>query len=147
MSKSTEPKVSFDPSSLPEDRPRPSAKDEAQDQRIRTCAIEAARLMHDEHCEEVLLFDVRGASQITDYILVGTGTSDRQMRAVGHHVADMAREYGLKRYGVDQDGSATWIVVDFVDIMVHLFEPATRAHYDLEMMWGDAPQIRWRRTA
>jgi len=125
----------------------PAAKDEQQDAQIRTFAIEAARLLSDEHCEEVLLYDVRGISQVTDYILLGTGTSDRQMRAVGHHVADLAREYGLKRYGVDQDGTTTWIVVDFVEVMLHLFEPSTRAHYDLEMMWGDAPQIRWRRPA
>ena len=48
-------------------------------------------------------------------------------------------------HGQDQDGSATWVALDFVDVVVHLFEPAARGHYDLEMLWGDAIKVAWRR--
>lgn len=92
-----------------------------------------------------MLLDVREHSQVTDYILIGSGTSDRQMRSVGKHMEDLAKTFGFQRYGRDEDDNTMWIVVDFVDVMVHLFEPVTRAHYDLEMMWGDAPQIAWQR--
>jgi len=113
----------------------------------RDFAIEAARLLADSHCEDVLIYDVRGQSELTDYIILASGTSDVQMRSVGQHVNKLALDYELERYGREHDQSRKWIVLDYVEVMVHLFEPATRAHYDLEMMWGDAPRIPWRRSA
>ena len=113
----------------------------------RTFAIEAARMLADDKCGDVILFDVRGLSELTDYVLIGTGTSDRQLKAVGGHVTDLGKELGHDRLGTERDEDATWVVLDFVHVMVHLFEPAQRAHYDLEMLWGDAPRIAWRRDA
>ena len=117
----------------------------AADEKLRTFAVQAAQLCADLHCEDVQILDVRGKSQLTDFIVIASGTSDRQMRSVAGDLGDLGREYDLKRYGSESDEARTWIVVDFVEVMVHLFEPATRAHYDLEMMWGDAPQIDWQR--
>jgi ribosome-associated protein len=110
-------------------------------------AIEAARLLNDRHCEDILVYDVRGLSPVTQFIVIGTGTSDRQIKSVGGDVADLGETHGFPRYGSDRDGSSTWMVVDLVEVMAHLFEPAARGHYDLEMLWGDAPQIKWRRQA
>lgn len=124
---------------------RQDHRHEAGDDATRDFAIEAARLLRDRHCEDIVVFDVRGLSQLTDYVIIGTGTSDRQMKAVGSEVADLAKQRGVTRFGSERDESSTWIVLDFVDVMLHLFEPATRGHYDLEMMWGDAPQVPWRR--
>lgn len=111
----------------------------------RAFAIEAARLVVGLHCEDVLIFDVRGLSPVTKYIVIASGTSDRQIKSVGGDVADLGAEHGFERYGSDRDGASTWMVVDLVEVMVHLFEPVARGHYDLEMMWGDAPQVQWRR--
>ncbi|MCC6580989.1 MAG: ribosome silencing factor [Phycisphaeraceae bacterium] len=112
-----------------------------------TCdfVVEAARLLHDRHLEDILVFDVRGLSQITDYIIIASGNSDRQIRALGDELEQLAQNYMLPRYGRDVDGPCQWLVIDLVDVIVHLFEPAMRSHYDLEMMWGDAPTIEWRR--
>lgn len=114
------------------------------ERRVRRFATEAARLLDGLHCENVVLLDVRGLSDVTDYVLIASGTSSRQMRSVGHRVEDLAAEMGVKSHGVEADASPTWVVLDFADVMVHLFEPASRAHYDLEMMWGDAPKVDWR---
>ncbi|MEM9882160.1 MAG: ribosome silencing factor [Planctomycetota bacterium] len=111
----------------------------------RTLAIDAARLCADLRCEDVVVFDVTGLSQVTHYLVIATGTSDRQIKSVGGDVADLAAEHGFERYGADRDDANTWLVVDLVEVMVHLFEPATRGHYDLEMLWGDAPRVAWRR--
>lgn len=89
--------------------------------------------------------DVRGLSEVTDYVMIASGTSDRQIRSVADEVEETAGEHGLSRFGRDADAPSNWIALDFVDLIVHLFEPATRAHYDLEMMWGDAPRIPWKR--
>lgn len=112
---------------------------------VKRFAVQAARLLEDLHFEDVLLLDVRGRSDITDYVLIGTGTSDRQIRSVGHEVERLAQGAGLSRFGRDADQASKWLAMDFVDVVVHLFEPATRAYYDLEMMWGDAPRVRWQR--
>ncbi|WP_236254519.1 ribosome silencing factor [Mucisphaera calidilacus] len=114
------------------------------DQPSRQFACDVARLLTDLHCEEVLVFDVREISQITDYLVLASGTSERQLIGVAGRVEDAAKEVGLERYGADTDGASTWRVIDFSSVMVHLFEPLTRAHYDLEMLWGDAPRVRWR---
>ncbi len=108
-------------------------------------AVEAARLLADTKCEDVVVFDVRGLSHVTDFVVIGTGTSDRQMKSVAEDVEELGASQGFDRYGQERDDSTTWVVADFVEVVVHLFEPNTRAHYDLEMMWGDAPQVHWRR--
>lgn len=119
----------------------------AESEKARHFALEAARLLHDSHCEDVLVLDTRGVSQITDFIVLASGTSDRQIRSVGDEVAALGKPLGFARFGSELDPRATWLVADFVDVIVHLFEPATRAHYDLEMMWGDVPRLDWRRTS
>ncbi len=108
-------------------------------------AIESARLLHDDKCEDVVLLDVRAKSMVCDYILIGSGTSDRQMRSVLDHVEAMGKERGFSSFHSSTDDRSTWLLTDMVDVVIHLFEPNTRAHYDLEMLWGDAPRVDWER--
>lgn len=115
--------------------------------KIRALAIEAARLVSDDKCTDVVLLDVREMSQVTDYIIIGTGTSDRQMQSVLDHVEDMGKTQGFPAYRVSRDDRTNWLLADFVDVVVHLFEPNARAHYDLEMLWGDAPKVDWKRPS
>lgn len=115
-----------------------------QDDALRL-TIEAARLLQDRHCENIVAFDVAGLSPVTDYVVIASGTSDRQVRSVGHEVATLAKSKGFPRLGSDRDEDYRWFVVDFGAVMVHLFEPVTRGHYDLEMLWGDAKRVKWRR--
>jgi len=117
----------------------------AEDVQIVAFTIEAARLLHDRHCEDILILDVRGLSDLTDYIIIGSGTSDRQIKSVGDELEDLAKQSNLDRFGREVDAPTNWLVLDFVDVVVHLFDPAARAHYDLEMMWGDATKIEWQR--
>jgi len=129
------------------DRPKPAPAGTEREQAVRAFVIEAARLVKDLHCEDIVVFDVQGLNDLTDFILIATGTSDRQLKGVGSQVEDLAEAHGLERFGVERDGEATWLVLDFVDSIIHLFEPVARAHYDLEMLWGDAPRIGWQRDA
>jgi ribosome-associated protein len=127
------------------DRPLPAHDGADHDEKVRRFVIEAARVLTDLHCTDVIIFDVRTLSDLTDYILIASGTSDRQIKAVGGHVSDLAKQMQLHRFGSERDEATTWLVLDYVNVIVHLFEPATRAHYDLEMMWGDAPRVAWKR--
>lgn len=111
----------------------------------RDYAVEAARLLRDDKCTDVLLLDVRNLSQVTDYIVIGSGTSDRQMNSVLAHVEELGKARGFPSWKRNSDDRSLWLLLDSVDVVVHLFEPATRAHYDLEMLWSDAPRVAWER--
>lgn len=113
--------------------------------RLRHFVIESARLINDLHAQHILLLDVRQFSELTDYILIASGSSARQLRSLGDRISDLAEQYQLRSIGHETDPKAMWIVLDYVDVVVHLFEPNTRAHYDLEMLWGDAPIVPWQR--
>jgi len=102
--------------------------------------------MADRHCEDVRLLDVRGLSQVCDYVLVGSGTSDRQMKSLGEELDDFGREHGQPMFRADADAAVTWIVVDFIGLVAHLFEPGRRAYYDLEGLWSDARLVPWERN-
>lgn len=122
-----------------------SGRDESKESEARELAIALARTCGDDKCTDVLVLDVRGLSPITGYIVIASGTSDRQMRSVLDHCVDEAEERGSGPFRVTKDAGVKWLIADFVDVVVHLFEPATRAHYDLEMLWGDAGKIDWKR--
>ena len=109
-------------------------------------SIELARLAADHKAYDVVVFDLRGRSSITDYCVICTGTSDRQMRAVADALGDFGRKVGQKPYGRDGYETATWILVDFVDVVVHVFDAEHRDYYDLELLWGDAPKLAWTRS-
>ncbi len=120
--------------------------DRKQEQReLQAFAIEAARLLDDRHCEDVLLLNVRGLSQVCDYVLLGTGTSDRQMKSLADELGDLGRDKGHGVFRSDRDPRVTWQVVDFVGLVVHLFDPDRRAYYDLESLWSDAESVPWQR--
>ncbi len=118
--------------------------DPDQEEAARRFSIAAANLLKDDKCEDVVVLDVRGKSQVTDFFLIGSGTSQTQMRAASQHVVDLAKKHGLGIVSKNvREPEATWILVDLVDVIVHLFEPETRDYYDLEMLWGDAPRVAW----
>lgn len=108
-------------------------------------AVEAARLLADRYCTDVTLLDVRGLSQVCHFVLVATGTSDRQMKSVADELTDIGKEKGHVAFRSSTDSAVTWIVTDFVDVVVHLFEPNQRAYYDIESLWSDAKRVEWER--
>lgn len=110
-------------------------------------AIELARLFHDDKCTDVVVLDVRGMSPLTDYLVVGSGTSERQMASVLDHAVEIVEQRGGEAFGITKDEGTLWLIADFVDVVAHLFEPNTRAVYDIEMLWGDARRVPWERTS
>jgi ribosome-associated protein len=139
MPKTPEPAQGSDP------KPARAAWSTSDPVGMRSFAVDLARLASDDKLENVLLLDVRALSQVTDYIVIATGTSERQMHSVLQHVQDLGQERGFPVFRSSEDDHSTWLLADFVDVVVHLFDAATRAHYDLEMLWGDAPRLEWER--
>jgi ribosome-associated protein len=104
-----------------------------------------ARTLADSKCTEVVLLDVRGRSQVCDYVIIGSGTSQRQMRAAAQELEDLGKSRGQHPFRTNADEGSTWIVVDFVEIVAHLFEPDQRLYYDLELLHADGKRVDWRR--
>lgn len=111
----------------------------------RKLAIQAAKLAQDGNCEQIVVLDLRGVSPVTDYFVIATGSSDRQMRSVADDVVEHGKDVGQNVWRQAGLEAADWIVLDFVDVVVHLFDGEHRRYYDLEMLWGDVPHVRWRR--
>ncbi len=114
---------------------------------VQAFAVDLARLCGEDKCTDVLLLDVRGISQICDYLIIASGTSDRQMRAVAQHLEDLGKARESAPFQSNRDEATTWVIVDFVEIVVHLFEPNQRDYYDLEGLWSDGKRIDWKRAA
>jgi len=121
-----------------------ATKSKQSEQQTREFAIEAARLAANTRCHNVVLLDVRGISPVTDYMVLATGTSARQMRSVCDELAEWAAERGTRALNADGlEGEGSWMLIDFVDVVAHFFSQEARQFYDLDSLWGDAKKIAW----
>jgi ribosome-associated protein len=107
-------------------------------------AIEAARLAESTRCHGVVLLDMTGVSPVTDFYIIATGTSPRQMRTVCDDLDELAEKMGFKSYHRSGYEGETWIAVDYVDVVLHIFSQDARLYYDLENLWGDAKRVEWK---
>ncbi len=103
-------------------------------------AREIARYTLDKKAHEVLELDMRGLVGYTDFFVICTGNTDRQVKAIHDGVlAGCKHEHGIQPRRVEGQGRAQWILMDYLDAVVHIFTPATREFYRLEQLWGEAP--------
>ncbi len=93
----------------------------------------------------MVLLDLRGRSPVTEYFLIATGSSARQMRTVADELSDLGKAHGFRPLTSSGQESARWIVIDFVHVVAHIFDTDSRDFYDLELLWGDCPRIDWRK--
>jgi ribosome-associated protein len=96
-------------------------------------------LCQERNAREPTLLDLRGLSDATDYFLIASGDSDVHVRAIADHVMDAMAGDGVRPAGVEGQRAARWVLIDYVDLVVHVFHPVVREFYQLERLWGDAP--------
>ncbi len=106
-------------------------------------AIEAARTADEYNATDVLVLDLRESSPVTDYFVICTGTSGRQMRTLTEELVRRTKAAGERVWRRAGEESAQWIVLDFVNVVVHIFDEHHRRFYDLELIWGGAPRVDW----
>jgi ribosome-associated protein len=109
----------------------------------RQFAIEIAKLAQSTRCHDVLVLEMSTVCPVTDYFVIATGTSDRQMRTVCDQIEEMAEKSNFKCFRRSGYEASTWIAADFVDVVVHIFDAEARAYYDLENLWGDAKRVEF----
>lgn len=101
----------------------------------------AAKAALDKKAEDVVILDVRGLTTYADYIVVATGTSDRQVMAIADGVEEKMREAGHRSIGTEGYARGHWVLIDFADVVVHVFYEEARSFYDVEGLWADAKRI------
>lgn len=101
----------------------------------------AAELALERKAHDVVILDLRGISTATDYFVIAGGTSDVQVKAIAEHVVDELKKDSVRPEHSEGLRGGRWVLLDYVDFVVHVFHPEARAFYQLENLWGDAP--RW----
>jgi ribosome-associated protein len=91
---------------------------------------------------DIVVLDLRGLSEATDFFIIASGTSDTHVRGLGHAVLDRLDRRGARAHHVEGLPTGRWVLLDFVDFVVHLFHPEARSFYQLERLWNDAPEFR-----
>ena len=102
-------------------------------------AQRAAAACVDNKANDVVLLDLRGVTDMTDYFVIASGTSDTHVRSVAEHVIAALGAAGVRVQAAEGLAHGRWVVLDFVDFVVHVFHPSLRTYYQLERLWGDAP--------
>jgi len=122
----------------------PSSPSKPDPAASRELAIRIAEAALDKKARRVEIIDVRGKVDYTDYVVVMSGRSDRQVAAIARGIEeDLRRKYGAKCSGVEGLPQANWVLLDFGDVVVHIFHQDTRGYYDLEGLWLDAERVEF----
>lgn len=105
-------------------------------------ALVAAEAASEKKAEDIIAIDVADLLVVTDYFIICTGHSDRQVKTIADEIEEVLRERaGIKSIGREGDEDGRWVLVDFVDVVVHVFQPEDREFYRLEKLWSDAPRL------
>jgi len=100
-----------------------------------------ADALTDRKAVEPLILDLRGLCSATDYFVIASGTSDAHVRGMAEHVMTALEPHGASPHHVEGLSQGRWVLLDYVDFVVHLFHPQLREFYQLERLWGDAPVV------
>lgn len=103
---------------------------------IKHAAIEA---LEEIKARDITVLDVRKMTSLFDYMIVASAESTRQTRSLANNVQDKLREIGARVQGVEGEQSGEWVLVDLGEVIVHVMQPAVRAYYNLETLWGGRP--------
>ena len=108
-------------------------------------AIQCARIGDDNKARDILILDLRAVTPIFDFFVIMTGASRRQIHTLAEETDAYLRSEGEKRLSIQGYQASRWVVQDYGDLVVHVFDQDSRGYYALEELWADAPRIDWAR--
>lgn len=118
--------------------PRAEECGEELDERICT----ALRSASDKKALDLVVLDLRAIASFTDYFLITSGTNPRQVQAIADEIVEQLKKQGTRAARVEGYNTAEWVLVDYGDFVVHVFEEKSRRFYDLERLWRDAVRVQ-----
>jgi len=105
--------------------------------------VRAARAAAEKQARDVTILQVRDLIAITDFFVICSGNTDRQVKAIGEAIEEERRAVGVKPIRREGERDFRWLLLDFADVVVHVFLDEARRFYELERLWKDAPRIDW----
>jgi ribosome-associated protein len=119
-----------------------SEKRSDRDDAARRLALTAARVADETRASDVRVLDLRELTEVFDYFVVATGASRRQLHAIADEIEKAVKtELHDRRRGSEGYEEGRWIVIDYGDVVVHLFDAESRAYWDIEQLWSDSKQV------
>lgn len=109
----------------------------------RQIATISAGLCDGKKAEDIVVLDIKKITFITDYFVICTSRNERQSKAIADEIEYTLKKEGIRKFGVEGYNEAGWILQDFGDVIVHIFNPELRNFYQLEFIWADAKYIKW----
>ena len=97
--------------------------------------------MLDKKATDALILQIAPLTSVADYLVIGSADSDRQASAIADHIDGILSSSGAKPFGIEGKGSSHWVLMDYGDVIVHIFRQDVREHYALERLWADAKRI------
>lgn len=98
--------------------------------------------LEDIKAKDIAVLDVKHLTSMTDCMIIASGDSNRQTRALANNVQEKLKELGVQAIGVEGEDAGEWVLVDFGDVVVHIMQPAVREYYNLEQLWGGVEASR-----
>ena len=92
----------------------------------------------EKKAENIRIFDLRGLSTITDFFVICSGVTDLHTRAIQEVIVETLKKASIRPWHIEGENIGRWILIDYVDVVVHIFQPEVREYYGLERLWGDA---------
>ncbi len=108
---------------------------------ILRAARRAATLLSEHKAQDVVMLDLRPVTDMADFFILASGTSDTHVRSTANLVMEALRKEGVPVTSVEGLEQGRWVLLDYVDFVVHVFHPTLRTFYQLERLWGDAPAV------
>ena len=106
-----------------------------------TTVLRAIELSLERNAHDGLILDLRGLSDVTDFFLIVSGDSDVHVKAIYDHIVSDLACLEIRPAGVEGQSVGRWVLIDFIEFIVHVFHPVPREFYQLERLWGDAPRL------
>ncbi|GIV45460.1 MAG: hypothetical protein KatS3mg036_0278 [Ignavibacterium sp.] len=88
--------------------------------------------------ENILVLDLRKITSVTDFFVICSGTVEQHIKAIKDNIIEKLEEKGIKYWHIEGERANTWVLIDYVDVVVHIFHPLARDYYKLEKLWADA---------
>lgn len=105
-------------------------------------ALKTAEFLHDKKAQDIKILELKELTIITDYFVICSAESTTQVKALAEYLQETMQQEGYKLYGIEGFSYAHWVLMDYGDVIVHIFLEETRRYYDLERLWLDAPRIQ-----
>jgi ribosome-associated protein len=125
-----EPSRSFDPSASPQPVPEPES--------VARAVVRAAA---DRQAEQIQVLDISKISSFADYFIIMTGDNERHVKALYETIDQAVRKLGARPHHVEGETESRWILLDFIDVVVHIFIRDLRSYYNIDRLWADAPEV------